>query len=76
MSFAHSLLYFPQAASFSAAVYMSLQPKGIGHIAFGADPVSVRVASCLHSISWTNGWILTKLAQTHYWEGGGGGGKK
>ena len=38
--------------------------------AFGPDPVGIRVASCLHSISWTNGWILTKLAQTHYWEGG------
>ena len=46
-----------------------------GHtsIAFGADPVGVgvgvgvgfRVAHCLHSIPWTNGWILTKLAQTH-----------
>ena len=23
----------------------------------------------MHSISWTNGWILTKLAQTHCWEG-------
>ena len=40
-----------------------------GHIAFGVDPVSVRVASCLHSFSWTNAWILTKLAQTHYWDG-------
>ena len=28
------------------------------------------VASCLHSISWTSGWILTKCAQTHYWDGG------
>ena len=43
------------------------------HIAFGADPVGVHVASCLHSVSWTNAWILTKLAQTHYWGGGGGG---
>ena len=51
---------------------MSLQPKGRGwgHIAFGADPVSVRLASCLHSISWTNKWILTKLAKTYYLEGG------
>ena len=40
------------------------------HIAFGADPVDICVASFLHSISWTNGWNLTKLAQTHYWEGG------
>ena len=23
----------------------------------------------MHSISWTNGWSLTKLAYTHYWEG-------
>ena len=39
--------------------------KGEGeHFAFGADPVSfrARAASCLHSIFWTNGWILTKLA--------------
>ena len=26
--------------------------------------------SCLHSITWTNEWILTKLVQTHYWAGG------
>ena len=25
--------------------------KGWGHIAFGADPVEIRVTSCLHSIS-------------------------
>ena len=31
---------------------MSTQPKGRGwgHIAFGADPVGVHVASCLHHI--------------------------
>ena len=34
----------------------------------GADPAGVRVASFLHSISWTNGWILTKLPKTHYWD--------
>ena len=32
--------------------------------------VHVRVASCLHFIFWTSGWILTKLTQTHYWDGG------
>ena len=39
---------------------------------FGADPVGVGVlvVHCLHSVSWTNWWSLTKLAQTHYWEGG------
>ena len=42
--------------------------RGGGHIVFGADPVGVRVAPCLYSFSRTNGWILTKLAQTHYWE--------
>ena len=41
-----------------------------GHIAFGADPVGVDVASCLHSISSTNEWILTKLTQTHYLDAG------
>ena len=43
--------------------------EGVGDIiiAFDTDPVGV--ASCLHSIYWTNRWILTKLAQTHYWEG-------
>ena len=45
----------------------STKAKG-GHTAFGA--IGICVASCLHSITWTNGWILTKLAQTHYWEGG------
>lgn len=43
--------------------------KGGGHIGFGVDPVSARVcvAFCLHSISWMEGWIFTKLAQMHYW---------
>ena len=27
-----------------------------------------RRRSLLSTLSWTNGWILTKLAQTHYWE--------
>ena len=43
---------------------------GGGHIAFGADPVGIGVAHCVCSIPWTDRWILTKLAQTHYWEGG------
>ena len=40
-----------------------------GHIVFGADPVGVGVSvsvgvilSCLHDISLTGGWILTKFA--------------
>ena len=48
--------------------YVPPNRRGGGYTAFGADPVGV--AHCLHSTSWTNGWILTKLAQTHYWEGG------
>ena len=50
----------------------STEGGGWGHIVFGADLVGVyiRVASFLHSVSWTNGWILTKRAQTHYWERG------
>ena len=53
-------------------IVLQLKGRGWGHIAFGADPVGIRVAACLHStcISWTNKWILTKLAKTHYWEGG------
>ena len=53
-------------------VIMSPQPKGRGHITFGADLVGVcvRVASCLHSVFWTNGKILIKPAQTHYWDRG------
>ena len=31
------------------------------------DPVSV--ASCLHSISLMNGWILAKLTQIYHWVG-------
>ena len=31
---------------------MSTQPKGMGgHIAFDADPISVCIAHCLHSVS-------------------------
>ena len=39
---------------------------------FGAEPVGVGVlvVHCLHSISWTNWWSSTKLAQTHYLERG------
>ena len=52
---------------------MSPHPKEKGDILllvlFGVG-VRVRVVSCLHSISWTNLWILAKLAQTHYWKGG------
>ena len=44
--------------------------RGGGHIVFGADPVGVGgsvgvgisvTLSCLHDISWTGGWILTKF---------------
>ena len=50
---------------------MSPQLKGSGATyCFGADPIGIHVASCLHSIFWTNGWILTKLAHMHYWDGG------
>ena len=32
---------------------------------------------CVHTISLTNGWNLTKLAQIHHQDGGvGGGGEK
>ena len=41
---------------------------GAGHIVFSADPVGVNVASCLHSISLMNGWILAKL-QIFHWVG-------
>ena len=41
-----------------------------GHIVFSADlvgvGVSVRVASCLHSISLMKGWILAKLTQIYH----------
>ena len=51
-------------------VIMSPQPKGGGHIVFGADPVGVGVcvASFPRVIFWTDGRILTKLAQIHCWE--------
>ena len=44
-----------------------------GHIVFGADPVGVSVSigmtlSCLHAISWTCGWILTKFAWMYNWD--------
>ena len=42
--------------------------RGGGHIVFGADPVGVGVGvsvalSCLHDISWTGVWILTKFTR-------------
>ena len=40
-----------------------------GHIVFNADPVGFGVASCLHSISLMNGWILAKLTQIYHWLG-------
>ena len=47
--------------------YVPATEEDGGHIAFGADPVGVRIAA-LHLL---NQWVdLTKLAQTHYWEGG------
>ena len=39
--------------------------RGGGHTVCDADPVCVGVnmtLSCLHDISWTGGWILTKFA--------------
>ena len=39
------------------------------HILFSADPVGVDIASCLHSISLLNGWILAKLTQIYHWMG-------
>ena len=43
---------------------------GGGHMVFSADPVSVGVVSCLHSIALMNGWILAKLTQIYHWLGG------
>ena len=42
------------------------------HIVFGSNPVGICiiVASWLHSVFWTSGWILTKLAQTHCFDFG------
>ena len=50
-----------------------------GHIAFSEDPVGVGisvcisvligVASCLHSSSLMNGWILAKRTQIYHWLG-------
>ena len=46
---------------------------GGGHIVFNVDPlrigILVGVASCLHSISLMNRWILAKLAQIYHWVG-------
>ena len=39
-----------------------------GHTFSCADPVGI--ASCLHSISLMNGWILAKLTQIYHWMGG------
>ena len=39
------------------------------HIVFSADPGGGDIASCLHSISLMNGWILAKLTQIYHWVG-------
>ena len=58
-------------------VYIFMSPTiggggvGGGHIVFSADPVGFGVASCLHSISLMNGWILAKLTQIYHWLGVG-----
>ena len=47
------------------------QPKGVGGTYCFWCESCRRLHSFLSaSISWTIGWILTKLAQTHYWDGG------
>ena len=52
---------------------MSPTIGGRGHIVSSANPVGVSVgvgvASCLHSSSLMNGWILAKLTQIYYWVG-------
>ena len=42
---------------------------GVGHIVFSADPVSVGIATCQHSISLLNGQILAKLTQIYHCKG-------
>ena len=42
---------------------------GGGHIVFSVDPFGVGIASCQHSISLMNGWILAKLTQIYQWVG-------
>ena len=65
------LAYVLSLTTIKQSCYVPTTEGGGGHSAFGADPVvvGVCVASCLHSISGTKEWILTKLAQTHYWDG-------
>ena len=57
-------------------IFMSPQPKGRGTYCFwcGSRRCWRRRPRCSLSAPYrlkfrTNGWILTKLAQTHYWEG-------
>ena len=42
--------------------------EGVTYCFFSVDPVSVGIASCLHSISLLNGQILAKLTQIYHWE--------
>ena len=47
--------------SFSPYIYVPhRRGRGRGRLVSGADSVSVTL-SCLHNISWTGGWILTKF---------------
>ena len=72
--------FFLFSFSFSPNKLCPPNRRGGGHIVFGADPVGVgvgvsvgvgvRVASFPDVIFWTDGRILTKLAQIHCCEGG------
>ena len=58
---------FGQVMAFFLTVLLC--PHGGGHIVFSADPVSIGVSTCLHSISLLDGQILVKLTQIYHWEG-------
>ena len=65
---------FTKLGNLTEIYYVPPNRRGGGHIVFGVDPVGVgvrvRVASFPDVIFWTDGRILTKLAQVHCCEGG------
>ena len=48
--------------------YIPRRRRGGGHIVFGADSVSISICmalACVQDISWTSGWIGTRLTLWH-----------
>ena len=63
----HEILFTNFARVEFECMFMSPATEGEGvHIALGADPVVVGIASCLYSITWPNRWISFSRSYQHF----------